>query len=113
MIISNLNELLNFFGNNRRVAATAQSDVARLYAYVYAWKGYLDRADDQVITLDKISAECARVSGVDVAYGFLCADPGASDLRLYIIRRGTVGVIDLADGRRVAEITSPIEEIPY
>lgn len=110
MIISNLNELLSFFGNNRRAATTAQATIAKLYAFVCAWKGSLERPDDQVITLDKIFEECSRASGVDIAYGFV-SDPGGE--HLYIIRNGVVGVVEIGVAKEVAEITATIEEIPY
>ena len=112
MIISNLNELLGFFGNNRRAATTAQSTISKLYAFVCAWKGSLERPDDQVITLDKIWDECSRSSGVDVAYGFV-SDPSTNNYRLYIIRNGVVGVVEIGIAKEVAEITATIEEIPY
>lgn len=112
MIISDLNDLLSFFGNNRRAATTAQSTISKLYAFVCAWKGNLERPDDQVITLDKIFDECSRSRGVDVAYGFATA-PEANSYRLYIIRNGVVGVIEIGIAKEVAEITATIEEIPY
>lgn len=112
MIISNLNELLSFFGNNRRAATTAQSTISKLYAFVYTWKGNLERPADQVITLEKIFDECSRASGVDVAYGFV-SDPSENNYRLFIIRNGVVGVIEIGIAKEVAEITATIEEIPY
>lgn len=112
MWLSDQNQLLSFFGNNRRATMVAQANIAKFYSYVYAWKGDLGRPDDQVITLEKIFDECSRASGVDVAYGFV-NDPAANDCRLYMIRNGVVKFVNLDVAKEIAEITSPIEEIPY